>query len=422
MLLNFSFENFKSYGNDAEFTMQANNDTVHEENLIKTKKERVSKARIIYGANASGKTSFIQAIGFVQEFAALSNNLVENSIIGINPYKFRKDPFNKPSKFSLTFIKNGLKYHYSFSCVYDKVIDEKLDIYNSAKPTNVFTRTNTNSYKFNSADSKLLTLISLRNTKNKLFLVTAATWNYTLAKPAVDFILNDIVVMYGIDHPVLYNLNYVNMHGDSEEYKKFCVDFLNEADLSISDISISSKKVKELGKSADTMTKLMNVMVNNNEEQMSRFMDFDVFNIKTLHNLSEDGSSYPLELIEESFGTQQLFYFAPALFYALKEGKTLFIDEIDRSLHPLLVEHIIKKFLDIESNEKNAQLICITHDTNLLNLDIFRRDEIWFASRNYETSISEIYPLSSFSPRKEENVEKGYLLGRYGAIPFIKEY
>ena len=422
MLLNFTFKNYMSYADTCDFSMLANKDKSHEDNLIKIGKDRISKTRIIYGSNASGKTSFINALDFIKIFSMMSNNLVENNRIGVNPYKFTKDAYKVPSEFSLTFMKNNVKYNYSFSCTYEKVINEKLDVYNSAKPTNIFTRTNTDDYKFNT-DVKKLNEIKTKNTKNKLFLLTAATWNYEKVKPVVEYILNDIIVLHDISQPTKYNINYIIEHNDLEEYKKFCLDFLNNADISISDFEINMQKVKELGKRAEFMTKIMNVIVNNDPEKMDKFGNSDIFNIKTIHNIKDEDSSnsYPLELIEESIGTQQLFYFAPALFYTFKEGKTLLIDEIDRSLHPLLVEYIIKKFYDAEINTKNAQLICNTHDTNLLNLDIFRRDEIWFTERNNATASTEMYALSDFSPRKDENIEKAYLLGRYGGIPFIKE-
>lgn len=422
MLLNFTFKNYKSYADTCNFSMVANKDKSHEDNLIDIGKDKISKARIIYGSNASGKTSFINALEFVKIFSMMSNNLVENNRIGINPYKFRKDAYHVPSEFSLTFLKNNVKYNYSFSCTFEKVINEKLDVYNSAKPTNIFTRTDTDDYKFNT-DVKALNEIKTKNTKNKLFLLTAATWNYEKVKPVVDYILNDIIVLHDISQPTKYNINYIIEHNDLEEYKKFCLEFLNNADISISDFEINMQKIKELGKQAEFMTKIMNVIVNNDPEQMNKFGNSDIFNIKTIHNVKDEYSSnlYALELIEESIGTQQLFYFAPALFYTFKEGKTLLIDEIDRSLHPLLVEYIIKKFYDAEINTKNAQLICNTHDTNLLNLDIFRRDEIWFTERNNATASTEMYALSDFSPRKDENIEKAYLLGRYGGIPFIKE-
>ena len=422
MLLNFTFKNYMSYADTCDFSMLANKDKSHEDNLIKIGKDRISKTRIIYGSNASGKTSFINALDFIKIFSMMSNNLVENNRIGVNPYKFRKDAYKVPSEFSLTFVKNNVKYNYSFSCTYEKVINEKLDVYNSAKPTNIFTRTNTDDYKFNT-DVKKLNEIKTKNTKNKLYLLTAATWNYEKVKPVVEYILNDIIVLHDISQPTKYNINYIIEHNDLEEYKKFCLDFLNNADISISDFEINMQKVKELGKRAEFMTKIMNVIVNNDPEKMDKFGNSDIFNIKTIHNIKDEDSSnsYPLELIEESIGTQQLFYFAPALFYTFQDGKTLLIDEIDKSLHPLLVEYIIKKFYDAEINTKNAQLICNTHDTNLLNLDIFRRDEIWFTERNNATASTEMYALSDFSPRKDENIEKAYLLGRYGGIPFIKE-
>lgn len=421
MLLNFKFKNYKSYADTCNFSMIANKDKSHENNLIVFGKDRISKSRIIYGANASGKTSFIDALEFIKIFSMMSNNLVENNRIEIKPYKFREKFSSIPSEFSLTFIKNSVKYSYSFSCTFEKVINEKLDVYNSAKPTNIFTRTNTDEYKFNT-DVKQLNEIKTKNTKNKLFLLTAATWNYEKVKPVVDYILNDIIVLHDISQPTKYNIGYIIENNDLEEYKKFCLDFLNNADISISDFEINAQKIKELGGQAELMTKVMNVIVNNDPEQMKKFGNSDVFNIKTIHNINNESNSflYPLELIEESDGTQQLFHFAPSLFYTFKEGKVLLIDEIDRSLHPLLVEYIIKKFYDKNLNKNNAQLICNTHDTNLLNLDLFRRDEIWFTERNNTSASTEMYALSDFSPRKDENIEKAYLLGRYGGIPFVK--
>ena len=147
--------------------MLANKDKSHEENLIVEKKDRISKTRMIYGANASGKSSFINAMLFVVSFIANSNALLEKRPIPVSPFKFCDDCFNKPSEFSVTFIKDGLKYAYRFSCTREKVIDERLDIYYSAKPTIIFNRTNTNNYDFNK-DGKLLNVLKDRNLENKI--------------------------------------------------------------------------------------------------------------------------------------------------------------------------------------------------------------------------------------------------------------
>ncbi len=422
MLIDFKLKNFKSYLNESNFSMVANADKSHLDNLESFGKENLSKVRIMYGANASGKTSFVNAVRFMQEFVLMSNHLVEGNRIAVTPYKFTNEYWNKESEFSITFEKYGIKYNYSFSCTHEKVINEKLDIYNSAKPTNIFTRTNTDEYKFNS-DVRALNEIKSKNTKNKLFLITAATWNYEKVKPVVEYLMNDIVVLFDVSQATKYNMNYILTHNDFEDYKKFCLEFLNSADLSISDFEVDTKKIKDLGKTAEIISNIMNIVVNNDPEKMNNFINSDIYKIKTHHTISDGNidKDFTLELIEESIGTQQLFYLAPVLYYVFKEGKTLFIDEIDRSLHPMLVEYIIKKFLNKEINKKNAQLICNTHDTNLLNLELFRRDEIWFTERDNKTGISDLYALADFSPRKDENIEKAYLLGRFGAVPFIKE-
>lgn len=422
MLLNFKFKNYKSYKNESEFTMLANSDKSHMENVTNFGKEKVSKVNIMYGANASGKTSIIQAMDFIKMFTIMSNRLVEGNKIATEPYAFTDDFLNKPSEFSITFEKNGIKYNYSFSCTRDRVIDEKLDVYNSAKPTNIFLRTDTDNYKFNS-DVRMLNEIKNKNTKNKLFLITAATWNYEKVKPVVDYLMNDVVVLYDVYQPSVYNIDYVIKNNDLDDYKKFCLEFLNNADLSISGFEVNIKKLKDLSNPLAEVKNLINFIAKNDPDNVNSFINTDVFNIKTHHKIFEGNSDrdFTLELAEESVGTRQLFQLAPILYYVFKEGKTLFIDEIDRSLHPMLVEYIIKKFLNEEVNKNNAQIICNTHDTNLLNLDLFRRDEIWFTERNNKTGISEIYSLSDFSPRKDENIEKAYLLGRFGAIPFIKE-
>ena len=136
---------------------------------------------------------------------------------------------------------------------------------------------------------------------------------------------------------------------------------------------------------------------------------------------SNEKNSYSLSINEESLGTNQLFSLSIVLFYAFKEGKVVIIDEIDRSLHPLLVRHIINSFIKNSTNELPSQLIANTHETDLLDLEILRRDEIAFIDKNFNTGVASLYSLTDFSPRKEENIRKAYLLGRFGAIPFLKD-
>lgn len=392
MIIEFKFKNFLSFADECNFTMFANKDKSHEENLIIKGKDRYSKARMIYGANSSGKSSFIKAMIFVTSFVANSNFLLEKMPINVNPYKFCDNCFDKPTEFSIVFIKEGIKYAYEFSCTREKVINERLDIYYSAKPTLIFKRTDTNKYEFNK-DYRILNEIKEKNLENKLFLATSASWNYEKTKPVVEYFLDNIKAVIDIDYYFRENLDRIYAKDEIEEYKEFCLKILNNADLSISDFQ-----------------------VNKNIE------DSNIYDFFTYHDIisSEKINRYSLNLIEESLGTVNMFKYSPLLYYVFKEGKVLFIDEIDKSLHPLMVEYLVKLFLDKDINTNNAQLIANTHDTNLLNLDIFRRDDIWFTERDYKSGKTEMYSLSEFSPRKSENIEKAYLLGRFGAIPFIK--
>jgi AAA15 family ATPase/GTPase len=423
MLINFKFKNFLSFADECSFTMLANKDNEHENDLIHLNNSRLSKVRLIYGANASGKSSFIKAIWFVSSFIANSNLLLNNTEINVVPFKFCDDCYNNPSEFSITFIKEGLKYNYSFSCTRYKVINEKLEIYYSTKATKIFERTNTNEYKF-SRDKKILNELKEKNSDNKLFLVTSATWNYDKTKPVVDYLLYTISPIINLDAYNNINMNKIISNNELEEFKKFCLKILNDADISINDFSIKTIKIKDIKDDIDIISNIVRLITKDDEDSVTGIINnANVYEFSTYHDIicNLEKKRYSLSLAEESMGTNQIFKFAPILYYVLKEGKVLFIDEIDRSLHPLLVEKIINIFKNKDINVNNAQLIANTHDTNLLNLNILRRDDLWFTERNYETGKSEMYSLSDFSPRKKENIEKSYLLGRFGAIPFIKE-
>ena len=143
---------------------------------------------------------------------------------------------------------------------------------------------------------------------------------------------------------------------------------------------------------------------------------FKIYQVLIKHK----GTNEYLTLEEESVGTQIIFSLIPFIADTIENNKILIIDELDKSLHPFLVHYIVETFNNTDTNKTNSQLIFNTHDTNLLDLNILRRDQIWFTEKNNETGESELYALSDFSVRKSENIEKGYLLGRYGAVPFIK--
>lgn len=416
MLLQFSVKNYMSFKDEQVFTTLANkDDSLADTNLVIYKKKKYSKINVMYGANASGKSNFCKALNFVKLFFLNSNSMLESTPIMVDSFRFDEDSVTAPSEFGIVFVKDGIKYAYSFSCNKTEVLTEHLDVYENDKPSLVFDR-NKDDYRFTSFAPALAPL-AIRNTKNKLFVCTAATWNFEKAKPVVEYIVNDMIVSFYYNYDISVVLESYKAKGLYEEYKKFCLSLLSACDFSISDFEMEVKEdalPPELKMFINATSKLPNAMPANKLRTV-RFT--------TSHKILDGDTrkEYPLGMEFESFGTQAVFNVAPLLFDVFKNGKTLVLDEIDKSLHPLLVNFVVSLFVDNDANKNNAQLICNTHDTNLLSLDMFRRDEIWFAERNPNTGASELYPLTDFSPTKKDNIEKGYLIGRYGAIPFIKD-
>lgn len=424
MLIQFSVTNFLSFKEKQTFSSLATTDTrLTNKNLATFKNKNYSKLNVFYGANASGKSAFCYALSFVAGFIYNSNFMMDNKIIPVMPFKFDEATKNAPSEFEFIFTKNETKYSYSFSCDRNAVYTECLEIYENDKPKLVFERSEIDKYKFTSYKNELNDIVN-KNTKNKLFLCTSANWNFEPCKPVVDFLLNDLVIDMN-DGPLDDNNSMITIiekfqeDGCYEDYKKFCLNLLSMGDFNIVDfdIEINKKEISELPADIQNVMATLKALPHSNVNNILKQLK-----LTALHSYEVNGENHieSLNFAFESLGTRALFKFAPELYDVLKYGKVLVMDEIDRSLHPLLVKYIVSLFAS-EKNTSNAQLICNTHDVNLLDLDLIRRDEIWFAEKDVRTGASDIYPLTDFSPRVDENIEKGYLLGRYGAIPFITE-
>ena len=407
MLIEFSVKNFMSIKDEITFSMIAGTGDENIENIINDKNtsEGYLKTAAIYGANASGKTNFIKALTAAILTVRKSNlRNINEPLIEMKPFKFDSKTINEPCEFKFIFIKNNIKYIYGFSADINRIYTEYLYQYLSAKPSLIFERRNTNEYKFTQSEQGKLEELSTKNTEKKLFLSTATAWNYEKTKDAYIWFSEDIDT---------YN-DYFNVGGyafdkfekDEEgSLKRFTINLLKQADILIKDYNFEIKDINP-----NNMIAFNNIKVQKEVR------------ISTFHEIEDENGNkenYELELQEESLGTQSLFFFSPILKDAFEKGKVIIVDEIDKSLHPLLVEFIINLFHNSEINKNNAQLIFNTHDTNLLSLDNFRRDQIWFTEKDPKRGTTDLYPLDDFSVRKTENVQKGYLNGRYGAIPFL---
>lgn len=416
MLVEFSVKNFMSIKDEITFSMVAGTGDENTDNIVKNEVtgEGYLKSTAIYGANASGKTNFMKAITAAVLMIRKSNlRNINEPLLEIRPFKFDNKTINKPSEFKFIFIKNNIKYIYGFSADINKIYTEYLYQYLSAKPSLIFERKNTNEYKFTQQEQSKLEELATKNTENKLFLSTATAWNYEKTKNAYIWFSEDIDTFNDYMNASGYSLD--KFENDKEgSLKKFTINLLKQADILIKDYNF---EVKDMN-----FGNIGNIIPFNNIKILNENIIQKEIRISTFHEIeNENGEkeNYELDLNEESLGTQSLFFFSPILKEAFEKGKVIVVDEIDKSLHPLLVEFIIKLFHNKEINKNNAQLIFNTHDTNLLSLDNFRRDQIWFTEKDPKKGITELYPLDDFSVRKTENVQKGYLNGRYGAIPFL---
>ena len=417
MLIQFSVKNFKSFKEKQVFSMEAGAGDENIENIINIKgtNENVLKSTALYGANASGKTNLISALSVAILMVRLSNNRQPGEkLMQIEPFAFDDKTVNEPSEFEFIFYTNNNKYIYGFKADKNRIYEEYLYQYFSAKPTRIFERNGEN-YEFLQADKAKLEAIKNQNLENKLFLSTATTWNYDKTKePYLWFAQKIDSFQGGIELSVDSLEAYDN--DKNEELKKFTLRLLEEADIVIKDYNV---EIEEAEMDRNTLMHLQGFklpvpgVLPKQKSLKSITMTHEVINDK------DEIKVYNLNYFNESSGTRILFSMAPILKSVFERGKIIIIDEIERSLHPSLVEMIIKFFHSSKINKGNAQLIFNTHDTNLLSLDLFRRDQIWFAEKDPKKGATELYPLDDFSVRKTENIQKGYLNGRYGAIPFV---
>lgn len=414
MLIEFSVKNFLSFKDKVTLSLEKGNGDENLDNIISNNNIDLLKTAAIYGANASGKSNILKAFTCAILMVRNSSLIpIGGKWTFIKPFLFDEVSKNKPSEFEFIFIANNVKYRYFFSTDVNRVYDEVLDAYYTQKPTNIFARTNTNDYEFNNDRNKLETL-SANNTENKLFLSTATTWNYNKTKDAYLWFTNSIDTYDTLND--IADKDLIAYSDGQEGLKEFALKLLKEADILIKDMTIDYEE-KEMN----------NIMVDMLAKPIPRTLEkikVKNVNIELEHEVIDNSNkchTYKLNFNDESSGTKVLFAFAPFLKRAFEETKIIIVDELERSMHPTLVEFIVKLFNNKEINKANSQLIFTTHAINLLNLELLRRDQIWFTEKNPENGISDLYPLDSFSVRKDENIQKGYINGRYGAIPFIRD-
>ena len=320
----------------------------------------------------------------------------------------------EPSEFEVLFLQEEVRYQYGFAVNHTRITHEWLIAYPEGRPQRWFEReydaaSNEESWYFGSKFKGHKTILQETTRANALFLSTAVQLNNEQLKPIYNWFHQKLrTIGVGGLSPT-----YSALRCKKEADRRKVLELLNAADLSISDIEVEMKKFDLNDLPSDMPEPLKEVI---HKELDGKEMP----EVKFLHKVVGSEDLVALDSDDESVGTRKLFALAGPWLDVLENGYVLFADELNNSMHPLMVRFLISLVNNPQINTKNAQLIFSTHDTSVLDNDLFRRDQIWFTEKD-DNNATKLYPLSDFTPRKGEALEKGYLKGRYGALPYIGE-
>ena len=417
MLIEFSVTNYRSFLTTQLLTLTANTTTeLREENSFVSPASnlpRLLHSAVVYGPNAAGKSNLVQAIAFMKRFVLSSaKESQEGEKIDVTPFLFNRQSSRNPSEFEVLFIQNGIRYQYGFAVTSERVTGEWLFAYPEGRAQKWFERnydleTQKDVWYFGPKFTGRRKVWQEATRSNALFLSTAIQLNNEQLKPVFNWFDHKLHV---IDHGGNLHPGFSTSECEKEEKKKKILKFMNAADLSITDIFLEKKEFSTKDLPAE--------MPQNIKEEISKELDGKkLTSLFFMHPSSDTGEDVALEFEEESAGTRKLFTLAGPWLDVLDNGLVLFVDELDTSLHPHLVRFLLNLFHNPETNRHNAQLVFTTHDTTVLDQTLMRRDQVWFVEKDAENA-TRLYPLSDYKPRKGEALQKGYLYGRYGALPF----
>ncbi|MBR5941069.1 MAG: ATP-binding protein [Neisseriaceae bacterium] len=419
MLIEMNVSNFRSFKEKQTLSMvkaKGNElpDNAFTAQMSSGKSIDLLHSAAIYGANASGKSNVLKALMTMHDIVVNSHNIMGK--LPIHPFKLDTKSRQEPTEFEVTILIDKVRYQYGFSATEKQIYDEWLFVYPKGKAQVWFEREwNEEKQAYDWDFSNYLTgekqLWKKATRNNALFLSTAVQLNSEKLKPLFDWFAHTLK-MTGL------NTDYWDMSFTAKqcqtEQKNDILNLIKVADLGIDDFNVHIKKTK--WHLAATDRDIPDTV----KEKIP--YEFEEILIQSIHKDNEKKSVLLNLNSDESDGTKRFFSFAAPFLHILENGSVVFIDELNNSLHPKLVQFLVELFHNKEKNQKNAQLIFTTHDTTILNQEVFRRDQIWFCEKNQDNATT-LYPLSDFKPRKGvENLEAAYLSGRYGALPFIQPF
>ena len=391
MLIEFSVGNFLSFKEKKTLSLEATSIKDNPGNVIKAGKYNLLRSAVIYGANSSGKSNFIKALIQMTNIVTGSAQNNSTSEIDVIPFLLSTETENQPSYFEILFLIEGIRYRYGFEADNKVIRSEWLFECKVKKERPLFIR-DKDSIEI-SSDFEEGKGLEVKTRDNALFLSIVDQFNGTTSKKLMNsFSTNRI--FSGLKHENERALTLLFL--ENEGLTKLVKEFLSPLNLGFQEFDVKDKKI---------------VTFHNKFDSQGNIVDKFEFDL----------------LLQESSGTNKLYDMAASLIYGLKRGTLTVVDELDAKLHPLLTLAIVKLFNSPVHNQRNAQLIFATHDTNLLNYGCFRRDQIYFTEKN-DFESTDLYSLIEYiepdgkKVRNDRSFEKDYIAGRYGAIPFIGDF
>ena len=437
MLVQFTVKNFLSFKEESSLNLLATADAKHQLHLISNKKKKpILRTAAVYGANGSGKSNLVKAMAFAKNL--IVDGTRPDQRIPVTPFKLNEESRKSPSIFEFVINYQDTIYTYGFVVNESEVKEEWLFAIRNVREVRLFeriTRSNGKARvefgpilaKKKTKKHQFLSFIAEGTRPNELFLHELYQKNVKDALPLINW-FREVLVIIGPEsayRDLIFDA-YTN-----ENFIQFMGIFLKNADTGIDSI-VTEKIEPDFDKYFPEMPeKLKNdllnikpnvrVMLSTPEGRRYTLMreengEIVLLWLKARHKL-KDGGYVDMEIKHESDGTRRLMDLLPALLHSKSEERVYIIDEIDRSIHPLLSRMFLQAYLDDQKCGR-GQIIITTHESNLLDRELLRRDEIWFMEKDEEGS-THLYSLSEYKVRPDLKLGKGYLDGRFGAIPFL---
>lgn len=421
MFIEFKVKNFRSISDWQSFSMLAEKKVSERESTIVKKSDlNILPTAIIYGRNASGKSNLLTAFNALQYIVMESADLkVDEKIAPYEPFKLNEKGQNEPVEFSIDFIaKDNIRYVYSVGFLDNEITYENLKFYPKSQPAVLFDRKSGKKIKYGEYLLGKKKEIEDLLYPNQLFLSKVGTEKNEQLKEVYRFFAEHLFT--STSHDTRFDETLIRFFSEKlgknniPHFYENISKLMRVADTGIEEITI---KEEEIDKSV--LPKEMS------DEEKQKISERYKYKIRTIHkkfnNDSDESGKVEFKLSEESTGTIKLLAMGGLILEALAAGQVLIIDELDKSLHPKLTRALINIFQCKKNNPYNAQLIFATHDVSLLDPELFRRDQVWFAEKEFEGN-SHYYSISDIQGiRANIPFEKYYMTGRFGGTPVINE-